>query len=122
MKKITVLLAVVLGSGLVVSAASAQSSDDFFETRVRPVLAQKCAECHSDQRRRGGLKVSTLDDLLRGGRAGPAIIPGDPDNSLLIQVVRHEIDELEMPQDADPLTAREIAGLAEWIAMDAPWP
>jgi mono/diheme cytochrome c family protein len=122
MKKIPVLLAVLLGSGLVVSAASAQSADEFFENRVRPVLAQKCAECHSDQRRRGGLKVSTLDDLLRGGRAGPAIIPGDPDNSLLIQVVRHEIDELEMPQDADPLTAREIAGLAEWIAMDAPWP
>jgi len=123
MKKIVSLLAVV-GSGLasLPLATSAQSADDFFESRVRPVLAGKCAECHSERRRRGGLRVSTLDDLLRGGRTGPAIVRGDPDNSLLIQVVRHEIEDLEMPQDAEPLTDREIQGLAEWIAMDAPWP
>lgn len=108
---------------LVVSpGVSGQSSDDFFEARVRPVLAEKCADCHSEQRRRGGLRVTSLEDLLRGGRSGPAIVPGDPDASLLIQVVRHEIEELEMPQDADPLSAREIEGLAEWIRMDAPWP
>ncbi|MDH3271437.1 MAG: PSD1 and planctomycete cytochrome C domain-containing protein [Gemmatimonadota bacterium] len=102
--------------------AGAQSSDEFFETRVRPVLAEKCAECHSEQRRRGGLRVTSLEDLLRGGRSGPAIVPGDPDGSLLIQVVRHEIEDLEMPQDAAALTGREIEGLAEWIRMDAPWP
>lgn len=99
-----------------------QSADDFFESRVRPVLAQKCADCHSERRRRGGLRVTSLEDLLRGGRSGPAIVPGDPDASLLIQVVRHEVEDLEMPQDADPLSAREIEGLAEWIRMDAPWP
>ncbi len=101
---------------------AAQSADDFFESRVRPVLAQKCADCHSERRRRGGLRVTSLEDLLRGGRSGPAIVPGDPDASLLIQVVRHEVEDLEMPQDADPLSAREIAGLVEWIRMDAPWP
>lgn len=118
------LLATMVGLGATLPGAdvSAQSSTEFFETRVRPVLAEKCAECHSEQRRRGGLRVSSLADLLAGGRSGPAIVPGDPDGSLLIQVVRHEIDELEMPQDAPALSAREIEGLAEWIGMDAPWP
>lgn len=111
-----------LGVALLTSDVAAQSPDEFFESRVRPVLAQKCAECHSERRRRGGFRVSSLQDLLNGGRTGPAIIPGDPDNSLLMQVVRHQIEDLEMPQDAPKLTDREIDGLAQWIAMDAPWP
>jgi mono/diheme cytochrome c family protein len=118
------LLAVAVGSVLLVRApdATAQDANEIFESRVRPVLAGKCAECHTEGRRRGGLQVSSLAHLLRGGRTGPAIVPGDPDNSLLIKVVRHEIPDLEMPQDAPRLTAHEIEGLAEWIRMDAPWP
>ncbi|MDX1492555.1 MAG: PSD1 and planctomycete cytochrome C domain-containing protein [Longimicrobiales bacterium] len=115
-----------LAAGLLLFAPApqlhGQSAEELFESRVRPVLAQKCAECHSERRGRGGLRVSSLDDLLQGGRSGPAIVLGDPDNSLLIQVVRHEVEDLEMPQDAEPLSAREIEGLAEWIRMDAPWP
>lgn len=122
MKKILVLLAALVGSGLFATATSAQSSAEFFETRVRPVLAQKCAECHSERRRRGGFRVSTLEDLLSGGQTGPAVVPGDPDNSLLVRVVRHEVEDLEMPQDADPLSQREIDGLVQWIEMGAPWP
>jgi mono/diheme cytochrome c family protein len=122
--KQAVFQAALAGLGVLLfgASATAQSADELFETRVRPVLAQKCAECHSEQRRRGGLKVSTLDDLLRGGRSGPAIVPGDPDNSLLVQVVRHQVEDLEMPQDAPPLSAGEIEGLVAWIRMDAPWP
>ncbi|NNF14264.1 MAG: DUF1549 domain-containing protein [Gemmatimonadetes bacterium] len=124
MKLSVALPALAAGMAVFVGSpdASGQSADDFFESRVRPVLAQKCADCHSERRRRGGLRVTSLDDLLRGGRSGPAIVPGDPDASLLIQVVRHEVEDLEMPQDADPLSAREIEGLVEWIQMDAPWP
>jgi len=123
MKKTLPLLAIAAGAFVApVGHVSAQSSAEFFEARVRPVLAEKCAECHSERRRRGGLRVSSLEDLLAGGQSGPAIVPGDPDNSLLIRVVRHQVEDLEMPQDADPLSAREIEGLAEWIRMDAPWP
>ena len=129
MKKTLLVLVPLVGSGLVPGGAAAQESvalsgeaTAFFEARVRPVLAEKCAECHSERRRRGGLRVSTLADLLTGGRSGPAVVPGDADASLLIQVVRHQIEDLEMPQDADPLTPREIDGLVEWIEAGAAWP
>ena len=124
MSKTAAVLAatIVAASSMLAADASAQSGDELFETRIRPLLVEKCAECHSQASRRGGLRVSSLQSLLAGGRSGPAIVPGDPDNSLLIQVVRHEIDDLEMPQDGAPLTAREIEGLVEWIRMDAPWP
>ncbi len=124
MTKIAAVLAATLGifAPAYAAQASAQSADEFFESRVRPLLAEKCAECHSERRRRGGLRVSSLQDLLTGGRSGPAIILGDPDNSLLIRAVRHEIEDLKMPEDGAPLSAREIEGLAEWIRMDAPWP
>ncbi len=100
--------------------ASAQSPEEFFETRVRPVLAASCFECHG-RLRRGNLRLNSREAMLRGGDSGPAIIPGDPSGSLLIQTVRHEIDGQEMPRDEDPLTPQQIEGLIEWISMDAPW-
>ncbi len=122
MKK-TAALGAAISLALVITAftASAQSTDEFFETRVRPVLAGKCYGCHAEVRL-GGLRLNSLEALLAGGRTGPAIIPGDPDNSLLIKVVRHEVADLEMPQDGEPLSPREIEGLAEWIRMEALWP
>jgi hypothetical protein len=104
-----------------VGPVAAQDAADFFESRVRPVLIQECGECHA-RVSRGGLKVDSRAALLEGGRTGPAIVPGDPDASLLIQVVRHEIEDLEMPADAPPLDARSIEALTQWIEMGAPWP
>ncbi len=101
--------------------AAAQTPEEFFETRVRPVLAESCMDCHG-RLRRGNLRLNSREAMLRGGDSGPAIIPGDPNGSLLIRTVRHEIDGQEMPRDEDPLTPRQIEGLIEWIRMDAPWP
>ena len=101
---------------------AAQSPEDFFESRVRPVLARQCAECHSEGRTRGRLRVTTRAELLTGGKSGPAIVPGDPDASLLIKAIRHEIAKMEMPRDAPPLSPRDIEGLVEWVRMGAPWP
>ena len=101
--------------------ASAQTPEEFFETRVRPVLAESCMDCHG-RLRRGNLRLNSREAMLRGGDSGPAIIPGDPSGSLLIQTVRHEIEGQEMPRDEDPLNPRQIEGLIEWIRMDAPWP
>src|SRR5262244_503146 len=77
-------------------APPAAATPEFFETRVRPVLATNCYDCHTDERF-GGLRVDSRDALLKGGRSGPAIVPGNPDASLLIQAVRQS-GALKMPK------------------------
>src|SRR6476646_10607294 len=76
-------------------AQPAAASADFFEAKVRPVLASNCYDCHTDQRM-GGLRVDSRDALLKGGRSGPAIVPGEPDKSLLIQAIRQTSETLKM--------------------------
>ncbi len=104
-----------------VTPATAQSPDEFFEAEIRPLLAEKCYTCHA-RMAMGGLRLNSRAAMLEGGDMGPAIVPGSPDDSLLMAMVRHEIPGMEMPKDRDPLAADEIAALAEWIRMDAPWP
>ena len=103
------------------ASAPARSATELFETRVRPVLAASCYACHA-RSRQGGLRVDSRQALIEGGDSGPAIVPGDPDGSLLIRAVRHEIAGREMPRGADPLGPRDVEGLVEWIRMGAPWP
>ena len=63
------------------------ASAEYFEAKVRPVLAANCYDCHTDQAF-GGLRLDSREGLLKGGASGPAIVPGDPDKSLMIQAVR----------------------------------
>jgi mono/diheme cytochrome c family protein len=118
------ILGVLLMAFNVVAAgqqpATSSQSPEFFEARVRPVLASNCFDCHTDQRN-GGLRVDSREALLKGGRRGPAIIPGDPDNSLLMQAVRQTNDALKMPKGGR-LAPAEIDALAEWIRGGAVWP
>src|SRR5216117_3688574 len=94
-------------------------SAEYFEASVRPVLAASCYECHTDQRM-GGLRVDSRDALLKGGRTGPAIVPGDPDKSLMIQALR-QTGTLKMPKGGH-LKPEEIDALAAWIKAGADWP
>lgn len=104
-----------------VSPAAATSSvgEDFFETKVRPIFANICSNCHGDTAT-SGLRVYSRETLLQGGRRGPAIVPNDPDKSLLIQAVR-QTGELKMPKGGK-LTPEEVENLTEWVKMGAPWP
>ena len=70
-----------------VGAAQTARDPEFFETKIRPVLAANCYDCHTEMRN-GGLRLDSREAMLKGGRTGPAIVPGDPDKSLLIQAVR----------------------------------
>src|SRR5437764_15068891 len=84
------------------TAASAGWADDaetFFETKIRPVLAETCLKCHGGKKVSNGLRVDSRESLLKGGEHGSAIVPGDPDKSLLIQAIRHEHAEIKMPPD-----------------------
>src|SRR5215510_3416184 len=108
--------------GLVVKAA--QTTDtakiEFFESTVRPVLANSCYDCHTDSAK-GGLRVDSREALLKGGRRGPAIIIGKPEESLLIKAVTHTHETLRMPKDAPKLTDAEINQLIQWIKDGANW-
>ena len=102
------------------SAQSAAGTPEYFEASVRPVLAANCYDCHTDEKM-GGLRLDSREGLLKGGRTGPSIVPGDPDKSLLIQAVRQTREALKMPKGGR-LRPAEIDALTEWIQAGAPWP
>lgn len=113
------------GTASVLSAPILSPSDrEFFETKVRPVLANRCYKCHSHEAEKvkGGLLLETRDSVLSGGDSGPVIAPGKPDDSLLIKAIRYDDDDLQMPPRGDKLSDHEIADLTEWVRRGAPDP
>src|SRR5215470_14917037 len=90
----------VLSCARLASGAALTSTQiDFFETHVRPILAENCYKCHSRQadRVKGELFLDSRDGVLKGGESGPALVPGDPEKSLLIKAVRYGDPDLQMP-------------------------
>src|SRR5258706_2985239 len=111
---------IILELYLCAGAATADDGAEFFEKNVRPLLAQQCQACHSSPTSpMGGLRLDSREALLKGGARGPAIVPGKPAESLLLRAVRHT-EALRMPPSAK-LKDAEIASLAQWIEMGAPW-
>jgi mono/diheme cytochrome c family protein len=92
----------------------------FFETRVRPVLAEHCLQCHGAKKQSGGLRLDSRAAILKGGDGGPAIVEGDPDKSLIVQAIRHQ-GELKMPEKGK-LPDPAIEAVAHWVKIGAPWP
>jgi len=103
------------------SVFAQQNSSEFFENKIRPLLANKCYACHTASKL-GDLRLDSRDALLKGGKSGPAVIPGQPDESLLIRAVTHADERLKMPMAGGKLAAQEIADLREWVKNGAPWP
>lgn len=96
------------------------ASDDDFEASVRPLLVEKCQGCHGVKEQNGGLKLTHRDEILSGGDNGPAIVPGEPEKSLLIQAIGYQ-GELKMPPDGK-LSETQIATLVQWVKNGAVWP
>lgn len=119
-----VLLFGLVPSGIAQDTEPKEVSDDdleFFETQVRPILVEHCYECHGPESApiEGGLALTSRDAVLNGGDTGPAVVPGDPDESLLIDAVRYG-EVYEMPPDSR-LPDETIAILEEWVRRGAPW-
>ena len=95
----------------------------FYERRIRPLLAKRCYQCHSGQadKPQGGLRLDGRMGWLRGGDSGPAVVPGDPEKSLLIRAVRYRGPGVQMPP-VGKLPEAEIAALIAWVRMGAPGP
>jgi cytochrome c553 len=122
---IATLLAV--GLGLAPSSRSSAGADEaeglaLFESKIRPVLISECYSCHSAEEgvSKGGLELDTRAALLLGGDSGPAVEPGDPDLSLLIEAIRFD-SFVQMPPSGK-LSPEQIAAFEQWVAMGAPDP
>lgn len=97
---------------------------EFFERQIRPLLADRCYQCHSraSEKAKGGLLLDSREQLLKGSDSGPIVVAGDPDKSLLLTVVRERDEDLRMPPDGDRLTDAQIADLEIWVEIGAPLP
>ena len=106
-------------------AASPISPDQerFFETKIRPVLVTHCSKCHASTaaKLRGGLHIDSREGLRRGGDSGPALVPGKPEESLLIRAIRYGDEELRMPPKGK-LPDAVVADFESWVKMGAPDP
>ena len=96
------------------------ATEEFFEAKVRPVLAARCLQCHGTEKPKGGLRLDARDSMLKGGESGPVVVPGKPEESPLIEAIRYEGD-VQMPPKGK-LKAEEIAVLTDWVKRGAPWP
>ena len=114
-----IVLAAALGAGHAVAAE--EGSVDPSAAAVRSLLASRCGKCHDDATAKGGLSLASAAGLLAGGDSGPAIVPGKPEESLLLAAVGYADDRVQMPPDGK-LSAAEIKSLGAWVRDGALWP
>jgi len=118
--------AAVLALATATPKANALTAEEttFFESSIRPLLDNRCYNCHSAraERVKGGLLLDSKDAVLKGGHSGLVIVPGNPDKSLLIQAVRYTNEDLQMPPKGKKLSSKEIALLEKWVQIGAPDP
>ena len=95
----------------------------FFESKIRPVLSEKCYECHSasGDKIKGGLRLDHIDLILEGGDTGPALVRGNPEDSLLREAIRYQESDFQMPPKGK-LKESQIGDIETWIKNGAFWP
>jgi mono/diheme cytochrome c family protein len=111
---------VLMTAGTARAAGAAAEAVAAFENEVRPLLVQKCVRCHGPKRHENGLRLDAREAVLRGGMGGPAVVPGDPEKSLLVAAIRRR-GKLRMPPGG-ALRDGEVVALVRWVAQGAPWP
>ncbi len=94
-----------------------ESPTDHFESAIRPLLIAHCIECHGPDRQESGLRLDSRPGWMKGGDRGPAIVPGDPENSILLLAVKHADPNLQMPEEK--LSDADIAAIEKWIREGA---
>src|SRR5262249_34359067 len=122
------LIFLVLATGALSRVFAGESADaagiEFFESKIRPLLVDKCYQCHSQkaEKLKGDLYLDSREAILKGGENGTAIVPGDPEKSLLIKAIRYSDENLQMPPKGKKLSAEQIADFESWVRMGAPAP
>jgi len=100
---------------------AARADRHFFENEIRPILVNRCQECHGEEKMKGGLRLDSFHAFETGGDSGPIFVRGKPDDSPLIQAVRYRDPDFQMPPKKR-LAPAEVAALEKWVAIGAPWP
>ena len=104
------------------TASFAMAEDfSFFESKVRPLLVERCIECHGEKKQKGDLRLDSKSGWQKGGESGAALVPGKPEESLIIKAVSYLDKDLQMPPKKQ-LTLDEVAVLKEWVTRGAPDP
>src|ERR1051326_8109296 len=98
------------------TSATAQDDGAWFEAKIRPLLVERCYECHGEKKQKGGLRLDSRGAWQKGGDSGAVIVPGDPEASLLIKAVRYTDKDLQMPPKLQ-LAPEEIAALEKWVKI-----
>ncbi len=101
--------------------AAELSAEERFRTEVWPLLETACVRCHGPEKQKADLRLDSREAALKGGESGPAVVPGKPGESLLLQLVGHAEKDRKMPPK-DKLQDSEVAALEHWIIGGAPWP
>jgi cytochrome c len=107
------------------SGPDAAAKPEFYTTKVQPILQTNCYRCHGGMNHRGGLSIQTRAAMLKGGHDGPVLVPGDPTNSLLVRLIRHEgpeKDPMPMPPKQPKLSDEDIATVERWVKAGAIMP
>src|SRR6266540_435630 len=118
---IGLVMAAMLGLAAFARPAANDARAEFFESRVRPLLINKCSTCHGPKQQQGGLRVDSLAGLLKGGKFGTAIVAGKPEASRLIEAISHTNPNLKMPPTGK-LDSGQIEALTLWVKQGAYWP
>ena len=115
-------LTAAFGGGQRLSAAEPSPAGlEFFERKVRPLLAEQCYSCHGAEKQKGHLRLDSPGAIRAGGESGAVVVAGDPAKSRLIIAVGYQSEDLKMPPK-QRLTARQVADLTEWVKLGAPMP
>ena len=114
---------IVWAAGSLAGAEFTAADLEFFEKKIRPVLAEHCYKCHSADAKKlkGDLMLDHRAGVFKGGDTGPAIVSGKPEQSLLIEAIEYDNVDLEMPPRGK-LSDHQIADFTEWVKRGAPWP
>ena len=115
------LIALTMLAACAAFARGADPAEQHFIDKVKPLLDSRCISCHGAEKQKGGLRMDSRAALIKGGDTGPALVPGKPSESLLVQAVNHTKKDLEMPPK-EKLTLNDIAVVERWIRDGAPWP
>jgi cytochrome c len=113
------LISLQLGN---VNAQDDAARPEFYSQKVRPILQTNCSSCHPGTNHRGGLSLNTRESMLKGGHDGAVLVPGDPTNSLLVRLIRHEgpaNDPMPMPPRKPKISDQDIATITAWVKAGA---